>query len=675
VPRFEDGPGRSATALTTYTQQRVSIRAVTPQVDGGRFRAKRVAGEPITVEADVYADSHDVLSAVVRWRPLGRGRAGAKRNSRSGTWLEERMEPLVNDRWTATFSCDEPGRVEFTVVGWVDRYATWLRDIRAKVEARVATDVDFAIGAELLEELARDAGEEDTERLSRAADVLRDDARFPESRRDLAASGDIVSTVRRLEPRPHATTYDQTLQVQIDRPLARCSAWYELFPRSASPDPDRHGTLTDVIDRLPYVESMGFDVLYLPPIHPIGRSHRKGRNNTTEAGPGDPGSPWAIGAEEGGHKSIHPDLGTLDDFRKLVSACHDHGLELALDIAFQCSPDHPYVREHPEWFEKRPDGTIQYAENPPKKYQDIYPFDFETSDPEGLWNELRSVFEFWIDEGVRIFRVDNPHTKSFRFWEWCIGELTREHPDLIFLAEAFTRPKVMYELAKVGFTQSYTYFAWRHQKWEFEQYYTELFRTEVADFFRSNAWPNTPDILTGYLQVGGRNRFAQRLILAATISANYGIYGPPFELQEHLPRPGAEEYLDNEKYERRHWDLEAPHSLAPLIGRVNRIRRQHPALQQDRGFAFHHVDNEALLAYSKSDPRTNDTILVVVNLDPDWTQEGMTWLDADALGIDPDGPFTVRDLLGDGVWTWHGQRNYVRIDPHVSPAHIFVVER
>ncbi len=435
-----------------------------------------------------------------------------------------------------------------------------------------------------------------------------------------------------VDPRPHATTYERTLQLRVDRPRARYSSWYELFPRSASPDPDRHGTFDDVVDRLPYVASMGFDVLYLPPIHPIGVAHRKGRNNATAAGPDDVGSPWAIGSAEGGHKSIHPELGTMDDFRRLVAACGDHGLELALDIAFQCSPDHPYVTEHPEWFRHRPDGTIQYAENPPKKYQDIYPFDFETSDPEGLWTELRSVFEFWIDEGVRIFRVDNPHTKSFPFWEWVIGELTAEHPDLIFLAEAFTRPKVMYELAKVGFTQSYTYFAWRHHKWEIEQYYDELFTTEVADFFRSNAWPNTPDILTEYLQHGGRSRFAQRLVLAATLSANYGIYGPAFELQVHQPRPGAEEYLDNEKYERRVWDLDAPQSLRSFIARVNRIRAEHPALQQDRSFSFHHVENDALVAYSKRDPDTGDVILAIVNLDPDHAQSGWMWLDLERSG-------------------------------------------
>jgi starch synthase (maltosyl-transferring) len=655
-----------------YTNRRVRIRAVSPEVDGGRFRAKRVAGEPITVAADIFSDSHDLLSAVARWRFLG-----------AADWHEVPMHLVVpdderaaNDRWSATFVLEDVGRIEFTVLGWVDHWRTWVRDIATKVAAGVTTELDFGAGAAILRDRAAHAADDaDRERLEHTADLLLDEGRFPVSRRDLSTGEELTAAVQRADPRRHASEYERRPVVQIDRPLARSSAWYELFPRSATAEPGRHGTLRDVVDRLPYVASMGFDVLYLPPIHPIGETHRKGRNNTTAARTGDVGSPWAIGSAAGGHKSIHPDLGTFDDFRELVKATESHGLELALDIAFQCSPDHPYVREHPEWFAHRPDGSIQYAENPPKRYQDIYPFDFETVDAEGLWNELRSVFAFWIDEGVRIFRVDNPHTKSFPFWEWVIDELTREHPDLVLLAEAFTRPKVMYELAKLGFTQSYTYFAWRHHRWELEQYYTELFRTDVVDYFRSNAWPNTPDILTEYLQQGGRTRFLQRLVLAATLSANYGIYGPAFELQEHLPRPGAEEYLDNEKYEIRHWDLDAPHSLRDDIARINRVRHEHPALQQDRHFAFHHVDNPALVAYSKRDPVTDDTILVVVNLDPNQAQEGHTWLDADALGVGPTDPFVVRDLLGEGHWPWTGQRNWVRLDPAVAPAHVFMIER
>ncbi|WP_052667798.1 alpha-1,4-glucan--maltose-1-phosphate maltosyltransferase [Nitriliruptor alkaliphilus] len=642
------------------TNQRVAIRDVRPQVDGGRHPAKRSVGELIEVEADVFADSHDALLATVCWRPRG-----------SRRWSEVAMTQLVNDRWRGSFTVDEPGRYEIRVTGWIDRFGTWQRDTRTKLEAGVATSVDLAIGAALLDELK--AKGEDRAEVQRMRDQLVDERLELPARAEPALSDDATALVRRLDDRRYATASDR-LPLRVDRERARFSAWYELFPRSAATEPGRHGTFDDVIARLPYVADLGFDVLYLPPIHPIGTTHRKGRNNSVVAEPGDVGSPWAIGSPEGGHEAIHPELGTIDDFRRLVTACADHGLELALDIAFQCSPDHPWVTEHPEWFRARPDGTIQYAENPPKKYQDIYPLDFETEDAEGLWQALKGVFEHWIAEGIRIFRVDNPHTKAFGFWEWCLDELTREHPDTIFLSESFTRPKVMKELARVGFTQSYTYFAWRDARWELAEYYAELHTTEVADYFRPNSWPNTPDILTEFLQHGGRAAFVQKLILAATLTANYGIYGPPFELMEHVARPGAEEYLDNEKYQLRHWDLDAPHSLAELIARVNAIRRAHPALQQDRSFAIHHVDNEALFAYSKRDPRSGDTVLTVVNLDPVWKQGGFTWLDLEALGLEGEGArFEVYDALGESRYTWQGRRNYVELDPHVTPGHIFVI--
>jgi starch synthase (maltosyl-transferring) len=640
--------------------RRVAIRDVRPQVDGGRFPAKRSVGELIVVEADVFSDSHDALLATVCWRPQGTRR-----------WEEAPLTYVINDRWRGSFTIDEPGRYEFRVTGWVDRFGTWQRDTRTKLEAGVATSVDLAIGAELLGEL-RATGADRAE-VDRLAEQLVDERLELPARAEPSLGEGAAALVHRLDRRAHATSSER-LPLTVDRERARFSSWYELFPRSASPEPGRHGTFDDVIGRLPYVADLGFDVLYLPPIHPIGHTHRKGRNNSVVHEAGDVGSPWAIGSEEGGHDAIHPELGTIEDFRRLVAACGEHGLELAMDIAFQCSPDHPWVREHPEWFRSRPDGTIQYAENPPKKYQDIYPLDFETSDPEGLWQALKGVFEHWIAEGIRIFRVDNPHTKAFDFWRWCLDELTRAHPDLIFLSESFTRPKVMKELARVGFTQSYTYFAWRDEKWELEQYYAELHQTEVADYFRPNSWPNTPDILTAFLQHGGRPAFVQKLILAATLTANYGIYGPPFELMEHVARPGAEEYLDNEKYELRHWDLDAPHSLAELIARVNRIRHEHPALQQDRSFAIHHVDNEGLFATSKRDPLTGDTVLTIVNLDPQWKRGGFTWLDLEALGIErEDERFEVYDALGEARYVWQGRRNYVELDPHVSPGHIFVV--
>jgi starch synthase (maltosyl-transferring) len=643
----------------SVTNRRVSIRDVSPEVDGGRYPAKASRGEPVTVEADVFADSHDLIRATVCWRKAGQRR-----------WQEAPMELVVNDRWRGRFTPDELGRYEFRVTGWIDRFGTWQRDTRKKLDAGVATSVDLLIGAELLDEVRGRAKGPDRDELDRLHATLTDERFELPARAAPSLTEDADALVVRNDARRFAVESDR-LPLRVDRERARFSTWYELFPRSASPEPGRHGTFDDVIARLPYVASMGFDVLYLPPIHPIGTVHRKGRNNSVICEPGDPGSPWAIGSAEGGHEAIHPELGTIEDLRRLVAACGDHGLELAIDIAFQCAPDHPWVAEHPEWFRRRPDGTIQYAENPPKKYQDIYPLDFETSDPEGLWQALKGVFDHWIAEGVRIFRVDNPHTKAFAFWEWCIDELTREHPDVILLSESFTRPKVMKELARIGFHQSYTYFAWRDEKWELEQYYHELFQTDVIDYFRPNSWPNTPDILTGFLQHGGRPAFVQKLVLAATLTANYGIYGPPFELMLHQARPGAEEYLDNEKYEIHHWDLDRPGSLRELIAWVNRIRRENPALQQDRGFAIHHVDNEQLFAYSK---RAGDNVvLTVVNLDRHWKQAGRTWLDLDALGIEEGEAFEVHDRIGDARYVWHGRDNYLELDPHVTPAHIFVV--
>jgi starch synthase (maltosyl-transferring) len=643
----------------SVTNRRVSIRDVSPQVEAGRYPAKASRGAPVTVEADVFADSHDLIKATVCWRRKGQRR-----------WEEAPMTLLVNDRWRGEFTPEELGRYEYRVTGWIDRFGTWQRDTIKKLDANVATSVDLLIGAELLGEVRERASGADRDELDQLHATLTDERFDLPARAAPSLTEEADALVVRHDARRFAAESER-LPLRVDRERARYSTWYELFPRSASPEPGRHGTFDDVIARLPYVASMGFDVLYLPPIHPIGKVHRKGRNNSVIAQPDDPGSPWAIGSDEGGHHAIHPELGTVEDFRRLVAACQDHGLELAMDIAFQCAPDHPWVTEHPEWFEHRPDGTIQYAENPPKKYQDIYPLDFETSDPEGLWQALKGVFDHWIDEGVRIFRVDNPHTKAFAFWEWCIDELTREHPDVILLSESFTRPKVMKELARVGFHQSYTYFAWRDEKWELEQYYHELFTTDVADYFRPNSWPNTPDILTAFLQHGGRPAFVQKLILAATLTANYGIYGPPFELLLHEARPGAEEYLDNEKYEIHHWDLDRPGSLRELIAWVNRIRREHPALQHDRGFALHEVKNEQLFAYSKR--FGDDVVLCVVNLDPRWKQSGTTWLDLEALGLEDGERFEVHDRIGDARYVWQDRDNYLELDPHVTPAHVFAI--
>jgi len=475
----------------------------------------------------------------------------------------------------------------------------------------------------------------------------------------------------RYPDRRHATEYAPALGVVVDRERARFSAWYEFFPRSCTDDPERHGRLRDCEGRLKAAAEMGFDVVYLPPIHPIGRTNRKGRNNAERAGPADVGSPWAIGAEEGGHRAVHPELGTLEDFRWFVATAGKYGLEVALDIAFQCSPDHPYVREHPEWFLKRPDGSVQYAENPPKKYQDIYPLWFETDAWQSLWDELTDVVRFWIGQGVRIFRVDNPHTKPYAFWEYLIARIKAQHPEVIFLSEAFTRPAVMYRLAKLGFTQSYTYFTWRNTKWDLTQYFTELTQTPVREFFRPNLWPNTPDILNEYLQLGGRPAFMTRLVLAATLGASYGIYGPAFELCENRARePGSEEYLDSEKYQIRVWPVEREDSLRWMIGRVNRIRRENPALHSDRGLRFHDVDNDMLVCYSKSTPDRENVILCVVNLDPHHTQSGWVGLPLEELGLDAHQPYQAHDLLSDARYLWSGTHNYVELNPHIVPAHI-----
>jgi glycosidase len=727
--------------------RRAVVEGVTPEIDAGRFPIKRTVGERVVVEADIFADGHDALSA----RLLYRRQADAD-------WSEAPLEPLVNDRWRGAFRVTELGCYVYTLEGWVDHFKTWARDLAKRVEAGQDVAVDLLIGAAFVEDAAARAGAEPAAQLQAFARGLRAGGAEAVTR---ALSPELAQLMGAHGDRGAVTRYARELRVTVDRERAQYSTWYEVFPRSTAatkpgrdrppqppnpggsdrppqpPNPGgssgrakpgggrsavgeaggpglqpaaggaigaaasgqglggqagaggsavgdsdasaealRHGTLRDVQDWLPYVASMGFDVLYLPPIHPIGRAFRKGRNNTLEPGPGDPGSPWAIGGPEGGHTAIHPELGTLDDFRELVERARGYGIEIALDVAFQCSPDHPYVREHPEWFRQRPDGTIQYAENPPKKYQDIYPFEFECADWQGLWDELKRVVCFWVDQGVRIFRVDNPHTKPFRFWEWLIGGVKRDHPETIFLAEAFTRPKVMYHLAKLGFTQSYTYFAWRNTKWELTQYFTELTQTEVREYFRPNLWPNTPDILTEALQMGQRSTFMTRLVLAATLGASYGIYGPAFELGEHAAIEfGKEEYRDSEKYEIKRRTLEREDSLRDFIARVNRIRRENPALHYDGMLRFVPVDNDQIIAYTKESPDGENLILTIVNLDAHFTQAGWVELPLDVLGLDPAQPFQVHDLLGAGRYLWNGPRNYVELSPHALPAHILRIRR
>ncbi len=643
-------------------RSRVVIEGVSPEIDGGRFPIKRTVGERVVVEADAYTDGHDAISLVLLYRHDG-----------EETWSETPMTPLVNDRWRGEFQVYELGRVCYTLVGWVDRFKTWTRDLRKRLDAGQDVQVDLLIGVQIIEESATRAPEIDARPMLAVASALRDNEQGAAER---VFSPELTWLMDRYAVRHFEIRYDRELRVTVDPAIARFSTWYELFPRSASPEFGRHGTFRDVVAQLPEIAAMGFDVLYLPPIHPIGRSFRKGPNNTTTAEPGDPGSPWAIGAEEGGHKDTLPELGTLDDFSSLVSSAREHGLELAMDIAFQAAPDHPYVKEHRTWFRERPDGTIQYAENPPKKYQDIYPFDFESDDWRAMWDELKDVFIFWCQRGVRVFRVDNPHTKAFPFWEWCIAEVKSEYPDAIFLSEAFTRPKVMYRLAKVGFTQSYTYFTWRNTSSELREYLTELTQTEVAEYFRPNFWPNTPDILPEYLQFGGRPAFLTRLILAATLTANYGIYGSVYEALEATPlAPGREEYWESEKYEIRHWPLEPRQRMREVITIVNRIRRDNPALQSNESLTFHNVDNDQIIAYSKTTDDGANLILTVVNLDPHHVQSGWVELPLDAFGIEPSQSFQVHDLLGGGRYMWNGTHNYVEIDPHAMPGQIFQIRR
>jgi len=651
-------------------RRRVVVENVAPQIDGGRYAVKRTAGEGVTVEADIFADGHDTLSAVVKYKKVLPPHPALSPDGGEGIdqWQEVAMTLLENDRWRGEFTVDTIGDYEFTVEAWVDHFKSWRRDLKKKLSANQDVAIDLLVGAGLVEAAAKRARTLDADQLSKWAADLRSGTGAASSAR-LALDDELAALMARYPDRSMATTYGQALRVTVDRERARFGAWYELFPRS-------FGGLKGCVDQLPRVARMGFDVLYLPPVHPVGKSFRKGRNNRVTAEPGEPGSPWAIGSAEGGHKAVHPELGTLDDFRRLVDEAKKLGIEVALDIAFQCSPDHPYVREHPDWFRHRPDGTIQYAENPPKKYQDIVPFNFECDDWRGLWTELKSVFEFWIGHGVKIFRVDNPHTKTFPFWEWCIGGLKAEHPDLIFLSEAFTRPKVMFNLAKLGFTQSYNYFPWRNTKDELESYLTEITQSPVADFLRANLWPNTPDILTQFLQTDGRAGFAIRYILAATLGASYGIYGPAFELGENTPRgPGEEEYLNSEKYEVRQWDLKASTGLEDLITRVNRIRRENPALQSDCHLRFHHTDNPELIAFTKTNHDKSNTILVIVNLSPHYRHSG--WLDlplAD-FGLELGRAYQMHDLLTDTRYLWKGEHNYVELNPIFTPAHIFQLRR
>ena len=636
-------------------QQRVIIENVQPEVDGGLYPAKRTVGECVDVTADIFCDGHDHLRAHLLFRKEGEEQ-----------WQTVEMQHEVNDVWKASFTVTEKGYYNFTVLAWVDHFDTWYDGFKKKANANIDVSLELKEGIQYLKSLSKNKNAD----LNEAAKKL--GASYDQAVAFVLSDefAEIVHTNPFIE---HPAMPDKQWRVLVEHKKANFSTWYELFPRSASLD-GKHGTFRDVIRLLPRIASMGFDVLYLPPIHPIGKINRKGKNNNVNSEPGEPGSPWAIGSDEGGHKSIHPELGTLDDYKKLIQEAKKLNIDIALDIAFQCAPDHPYVKAHKDWFKIRPDGSIQYAENPPKKYQDIYPFNFESEDWEGLWKELLSVITYWIDQGVKIFRVDNPHTKPIRFWEWAIAEVNKKYEDIIFLSEAFTRPKVMASLAKIGFTQSYTYFTWRVPKHELTEYMNELVFGPSRNYFRPNFWPNTPDILPYHLQHQGENIFIIRLALAATLSSNYGMYGPVYEFLDNEPVPAKEEYFNSEKYEIKRHDWKKTNRMTDIITLVNKARQEHPSLQSTWNIRFCFIENQNLLAYVKATDDRSNIVLVVVNLDPHARQSGYLQLPKDYLGLGDHINIKLHDVIMDEHYTWTQEWNYVELDPYKMPFHLFKLQ-
>lgn len=647
--------------LLSKGKKRVVITNVLPQVEGGEYRAKTAQQEDLIFSASIFGDGHDVLAAAILLK-------GEKEKQ----WKEIPLTLTVNDHWETTLRLDQIGIYQFQVMGWIDHFATWKKGLRKKFEAGQNVKVEFQIGAEMLRKAAEKAASKEKPTLLRWSDQLETEE-SGETGVNLAFDDKMGELMRKCRDKDLTTTYPQTFEIEVERKKAAYSTWYELFPRSASEEEGKHGTFKDVERLLPKIAEMGFDTLYFPPIHPIGEVNRKGKNNTLTPAEGDPGSPWAIGNRLGGHKAIHPELGTLEDFKNLINTANAAGIEIAMDIAYQCAPDHPYVKEHPQWFIWRPDGTVQYAENPPKKYEDILPFNFESEDWEGLWNELKSVIDYWVEQGINVFRIDNPHTKSLAFWEWMIAEVRKKNPQVLFLAEAFTRPRIMERLGKAGFNQSYTYFTWRITKAEIEEYLTELTKTDMRYYFRPNFWPNTPDILPPHLTYGGENAHVLRFILAATLSSNYGLYGPPYERAFTVPMPGKEEYIDNEKYQLWNWNWEEYTRIGEIITRVNKIRRENTALQTTWNIEFIPTTNDQIICYRKKDETTGNLIVTVVNLDPYNTQDCKIDLPLDKMGINPDAPFTAQDLLSDETYTWQGSWNYVKLNPYEMPAHIFAI--
>ena len=639
------------------------IENLQPLIDGGRYLIKRVAGQDLVVEADIFKDGHDVVAAMLKWRVFGENR-----------WQETPMTHVDNDRWRGVCTLYHTATYEYTVEAWADTFRGWQREFATKFEAGVSVlTAETLEGAALVEAAAQRAHVgADAARLRELSEMIRTSDRAQIN--EIAHSGELEVLMATHPDRSAATQYAPPPRVIVDRPTAHIAAWYEFFPRSAEGRGDRGSTLRDCLPRVDDARAMGFDVIYFPPIHPIGHTNRKGRNNATTSEPGDPGVPWAIGTEAGGHKAIEPSLGALEDFDWLQKEVRKRGMEIALDFALNCSPDHPYVKEHPDWFYKRPDGTIKYAENPPKKYEDIYPLNFRGENWRELWAEMKSIVLFWAEHGVRIFRVDNPHTKPVAFWEYLISGVREEYPDAIFLSEAFTRPKMMKALARAGFNQSYTYFTWRNSKQELMEYFTELTQTEMSEYFRPNLWPNTPDILPFLLQDAGRPAFMIRVLMAATLSPLYGIYSG-YELCENKPLPGREEYLDSEKYQFKERDWDAPGNIKHWITRINKIRKENRALQMFTNLRFYRTDNDAILCYGKMTPARDNIILVVVNLDPFRRQNSFVHVPIEEFGQMESNEYQVQDLLNDARYIWRGGQNYVELDPEIQPAHVFLVRR
>ncbi len=653
---------KSEDTLAALAANRIAIEGVEPEIDGGRFPAKTIVGANFHVEADIFGDGHDKIDAALVYRPAG-----------TEEWRETRFRFVINDRWQADVSFPDNRLYEYSIIAWRDLFASWRDEVAKKYAAGQNISLELEEGRRLIEKAAQPstyASDADVESLRQLLGDFDLNEGDDHEKLSMLTAEPVIDLMKRAGVRTNLSRYPRVLKVFVDRQAAEFSAWYELFPRSQSDDPERHGTFDDVIAKLPYVRDLGFDVLYFPPIHPIGKTNRKGRNNTLTPDESDPGSPYAIGSEEGGHDAIHPELGSFEDFARLVTAAKEHGLEIAIDFAIQCSPDHPWIKEHPEWFDWRPDGTIKFAENPPKKYEDIVNVHFYRDAIPGLWHALRDVVLKWCEHDVRIFRVDNPHTKPFPFWEWMIGEVHEQYPDAIFLAEAFTRPKVMKRLAKVGFSQSYSYFTWRNLKWELEEYLTELTQEECRYFMRPNFFANTPDINPFFLQYGGRAGHQIRLVLAATLAGNYGLYNG-YEICEASAIPGKEEYLDSEKYQLRRFDMDQEHNISDDIRLVNRLRREHEALQQFTDLSFYNAWNDNVLSYGKYNHDKSDFLLFHVCLDPHNAQDADFEVPLWEFGLSDDASIEVEDMVTGHRFTWHGKYQHIRLDPFYKPFAIW----